>query len=128
MNTHETPEVENTWNEFWKPIVSNPDGSINLEQLKKELYDFRQVMNNVPEVYDHITGGTVSKILTKPSVIKDLADEHYTKTAEQMFAEDIMPTLQEINDFQPTGSAVSVRRRLRKIIKPLLQRFALFTK
>lgn len=83
-------EVENTWNNFWKDIVQNPDGSINIEQLKKELSDFSKVMDAVPKVYCHVTGGKVSKILTDPDVVCALADEHY----EQLHKE-------ELNDDHP---------------------------
>lgn len=69
-------EVE--YDEFWKDIIENEDGSINLDQLKKELSDFKQLMTNIPKVYMHVTGGAISKVNTKPEAVCQLADEHYS--------------------------------------------------
>lgn len=62
---------------FWKPIICNEDGSINMEQLKKELADFSYVMQEVPKVYCHITGDRLSKILYKAETVILAADRHY---------------------------------------------------
>ncbi len=53
-------EIEKVWNEFWRDIVM-PDGVLDLEQVKKELYDWRNAMREVSKVYDEITGGLLSK-------------------------------------------------------------------
>lgn len=74
----ETKEVERVYQEFWKGIVEN-NGELDLEQVKKELFDFWQVMERVPKVYMHITGGHVSKILTDPGVVMSLADDFYSE-------------------------------------------------
>ena len=55
----------------------NPDGSLNVEQVKKELTDFKSVMDNVSVVYMTLTGGRISKILTEPQVVIELAKEHF---------------------------------------------------
>ena len=55
-------DVEEEW-EFWKDIVCNEDGTINIEQLKKELCDFSLMIGEVPKVYVAVTGGTLSKPL-----------------------------------------------------------------
>lgn len=69
-------ENEKVYDEFWKPLLEK-DGFLDMQQLKRELFDFYNVIKNVPKVYDHITGGKVSKILTDPKVVCDLADEYY---------------------------------------------------
>jgi len=69
-------EVERVYREFWAPIVEYR-GFLDIEQVKKELYDFWLVMDNVPKVYNYVTGGKVSKILTDPEFVKALADDHY---------------------------------------------------
>lgn len=80
----DTIDVEKIWNEFWKEIVCNPDGTINIEQVKKELADFSFVMEQVPAVYEHITGGTLSKIMYHKEVVIAKADEHY----QQLYANE----------------------------------------
>lgn len=69
-------EVEKVWREFWEPIVIK-DSQLDLEQIKKELYDFYCAMQEVPRVYCHITGNNLSKITYKAEVVIDAADDHY---------------------------------------------------
>jgi hypothetical protein len=72
-----TDTPDEVYNKYWKHIVENEDGTINLEQLKKELFDFTFVMTEVSKVYWHITGGLLSECNYKASVVIDTADEHY---------------------------------------------------
>jgi hypothetical protein len=57
-NKENSPEL--LWNSFWKKICTNPDGSLNLEQIKKELADFHYLIQEVPKVYCEITGNKMS--------------------------------------------------------------------
>jgi hypothetical protein len=75
-------DYEKEYEEFWKEIVENPDGSINMDQLKKELSDFRLLIHNAQEVYMHITGGVISKVLTNPEAVIRIADEYYENLYE----------------------------------------------
>lgn len=76
------PEVEQDYQDFWKGIIER-DGVIDLRQLKLELSDFRTVMRGAAKVYDHVTGGQVSKPNTDPNVVCSLADDHYRKCHEE---------------------------------------------
>jgi len=67
-------EVQGVFEEFWQPIVM-PNGEWNLEQVKRELYDYRRMMTSVSEVYDQITNGRISKPNTDASVVIDEADD-----------------------------------------------------
>ena len=73
--------VFNNYEHFWKEIVENPDGSINKEQLMKELHDFTTLINSLGKLYSHITGGVVSKPMTRPDAVlklfKDQLEEQY---------------------------------------------------
>jgi hypothetical protein len=53
--------IDSVYEYFWKPIVE-PDGVMDFEQVKKELFDFYHAIHNVSIVYEHITCGHVSKI------------------------------------------------------------------
>jgi hypothetical protein len=77
-------EIEELWETFWKPIVCNEDGSINIEQLKKELADFSMVMDGCSEVYDHITRGNLSKPNSDPKSVIRFVDEYCDKIIEDM--------------------------------------------
>ena len=50
-------DYQKTFKEFWKVLVCNSDGSLNLDKVQRELHDFHTLMGNVGKVYDHITGG-----------------------------------------------------------------------
>lgn len=54
-------EAEKTFNEFWRGIVENPDGTLNRDQVMRELHDYWVLLEEVPKVYDDITGGRFSK-------------------------------------------------------------------
>lgn len=69
------PEVEKVWREFWQPLIA-PDGVLDLAQVKRELFDFGMVMDNVSVVYDHITGGRVSKPHTLASAVISMYEEN----------------------------------------------------
>ena len=56
-------EIEKDFNKFWKEIICNKNGTINIKQLKKELYDYHYLMQQVPIVYCHITEGKFSKLM-----------------------------------------------------------------
>ena len=74
-------DVEESW-EFWKDIVCNEDGTINIEQLKKELCDFSVMMNEVPKVYCEVTGNAMSKPLYyADDVIAIFNDKYGNKAA-----------------------------------------------
>lgn len=62
--------------DFWDKIIRNEDGTINEKQLYKELSDFSFVMDNVSEVYSHITWGRMSYITYEAKTIIDMV-EHY---------------------------------------------------
>ncbi len=46
--------------EFWADIIENKDGSLNKEQIYKELRDYYFLMKQVPEVYCAITNNALS--------------------------------------------------------------------
>lgn len=50
-----------TWDKRWKSICTNPDGSLNLDQIMRELHDYYFMLEEVPKVYCEVTGGLLSK-------------------------------------------------------------------
>jgi hypothetical protein len=79
-----TPSVEEVWRDFWAEIVCDPKGNVNVEQVKKELYDFKVLIDNARRVYCHVTGDTISKVMTDPNVVIQYADEHYMDMYEAL--------------------------------------------
>lgn len=70
--------VESVYDEFWKGLVE-VNGELDLDAVKRELFDFWQVMQRVPKVYCYITGHQASKLLTDPDIVCALADEYYER-------------------------------------------------
>jgi hypothetical protein len=54
-------DYKETWEKRWKTICTNPDGSLNLDQIQRELSDFAFMLDQVSEVYCAVTGGFLSK-------------------------------------------------------------------
>lgn len=49
------------YNSFWKGIVENEDGTLNKDQVMKELSDYSMVMNNCACAYSTMTKQRISK-------------------------------------------------------------------
>ena len=84
-------EVEEKWESFWKSIVCNKDGSLNMEQIKKELFDYSTVMDCASKAFDAVTGGRLSKPNSDPGWVEQFAEEHY----RSIFQEEKEESLQE---------------------------------
>ena len=58
-------EKEKTYQEeyedFWKDIVENEDGTLNKDQVMRELSDYSMVMENCASAYSEMTCGQISK-------------------------------------------------------------------
>ena len=70
-------EVEQIYNDFWKEIVENEDGSLNKLQIMKELCDYYYVMDNCSRAYELMSGGMISKPNTHFYQVEGLFNERY---------------------------------------------------
>lgn len=70
-------DPERDWIEFWEDICTTDTGDLDLAQIKKELSDFRMVMGQVSLVYDHITGGKITKPNTEAETVIAMADDEF---------------------------------------------------
>lgn len=79
MNKYNPEEV---YQEFWKSIICDKDGNVDVEQVKKELCDYYYMLQEVPSVYSEVTGGMLSKPLYDAKYVLDFFYEKYAdKTA-----------------------------------------------
>lgn len=53
-------DYEQTYAEFWAGILDAP-GVDREDRIKRELHDYSFLMDEVPKVYDHVSGGRISK-------------------------------------------------------------------
>ena len=81
-------KVEEVWQEFWKDIVCDESGTINLEQLKKELYDYSIVLNEVPKVYCEITDNLLSKPFYNAETVLGIFRDKY---ADKLYGLKCLP-------------------------------------
>jgi hypothetical protein len=86
------PDVERVWREFWADIVA-PGGQLDLEQVKRELYDFSHLLDNVPKVYMAVTGGMVSKPNTDASAVIGEFEESDNRRCEEAVADEASAAL-----------------------------------
>lgn len=67
-----TEDYELVWQGFWKKICA-PTGRLNLTEVKKELADYKDLMNEVPKVYNEFT--PFSKPHTRAKCVIDAINE-----------------------------------------------------
>lgn len=76
-------DVEKEW-EFWQTIICNENGTIDIEQLKKELCDYSLMLGEVPYVYSEVTGGMLSKPHYYADTVIALFNEKYGEKASSV--------------------------------------------
>jgi hypothetical protein len=72
-------DVQAMFDDYWAPLVTRDDGELDAEQVKKELYDYKVMMDNVSELYIDITGGQLSKPNYMPHVIREFHEDAITE-------------------------------------------------
>lgn len=80
-------DVEKVFQDFWANIVMR-DGQLDLEQVKKELFDFHQLIRNVSLVYCEVTNHAVSKPLTDPQVVISLFNDYVQECVDEAAREE----------------------------------------
>ena len=78
-------EIKKIYNNFWKEIIENKDGSLNKLQIMKELCDYYHIMHNCSSAYDLMSGGTISKPNTCFDAVRGL---FYDRFIEKEWAKD----------------------------------------
>lgn len=77
-----------TFDEFWAELVTDENGNLVFDAVARELHDYRTLIRNVPQVYDHVTGGKVSKPMTDPEVVKSLYDDYVQEQIDRAIDEE----------------------------------------
>lgn len=60
---------EKAWKETWQPLLYTTDGELDEQKIENEMHDLVFVLHQVSEVYEHITGGKLSKEMYFASTI-----------------------------------------------------------
>lgn len=69
------------WETIWAPILEKEDGSIDKEQLKKELMDYGMVLSSMNLVISNLTCGRLSK----PNILPDTIISEAREALEEEF-------------------------------------------
>lgn len=85
--THEETPQE-CYDEFWKGIIEK-DGVVDMEQVKKELYDFHFMLQEVPKVYCELTGYRISKTNTYAFEVIREAENYFENRDKPTYLDDI---------------------------------------
>lgn len=92
MNEEKTYQEE--YNDFWRDIVENEDGTLNKDQVMRELSDYSMVMDNCSRAFYTMTNGKISKQNTKFFEVENIFNDLYTDT--ETYYEDMAEKDKEI--------------------------------
>ena len=95
-------EVEKVYQEFWKDIVENEDGTLNVEQVKKELADYSMVMDNCSSAYEEMSGSLITKPNTYFSEVLKIFQEKFLNV--DFVKDDIRDMLKDVDDIEALKS------------------------
>lgn len=68
-------EVDKNFDSFWRKLIY-PNGELDVEEMKGDLNDYSFLMEQASIVYDHITGGQLSKTNYFAETVIQQADKH----------------------------------------------------
>jgi hypothetical protein len=81
-------EQQREADEFWKGIY--PKG-MDAGKVRAELHDFHFILKQIPKVYDHVTGGVLSKEMYHASTVISVHDDHVTELCENAVSDAFTP-------------------------------------
>lgn len=56
MTVPDLPDYVRTYRDFWRDIVEHPDGTLNRDQIMRELHDYHHLMEQAAIAYSEVTG------------------------------------------------------------------------
>lgn len=94
-------DYEKNYEEFWKGIVENKDGTLNKDQVMRELADYYMVMDNCERAYDLMSDSRISKPNTKFFEVEAIFNDTYYH--KRWLKEDLLDQLDEIDVYGNDG-------------------------
>lgn len=89
----ERKDYKEEYEDFWKEIVENEDGTLNKDQVMRELADYSMVMDNCASAYCTMTKQRISKQNTKFFEVENIFNELYLD--KEIVTDDILEFLKE---------------------------------
>lgn len=78
---------------FWSSIVEPTNTGLSRDQVARELFDYRVVMDGASKVYEELAG--LSKPNTDPGWILDGAERRYNETHANLILCDLLPQIED---------------------------------
>lgn len=88
--------IDKVFDEFWIGIVTDDQGSLDVEKVKAELSDFHTVIEQVTDVYLNITNGKFSKLTYDSDVIVSEVEKLQSKEISEAATEAVKNEKEEI--------------------------------
>jgi len=82
-------EADKRWDDFWRDICTNPDGSINLDQIKKELHDSHMLMHINTKLVSYLSSEVLSYPNYEPQVLIDMHKANVKRQQEDWLEEEL---------------------------------------
>jgi len=113
---HAPSDVQEVYNQFWKPMLKEQGVEDVPDPVKAELHDYHVLLTEVPKVYMHVTGNQVSKHMTKADVVIALADDVYSadirEKRDELLAEIDQLKAHDCGDLIPTEDVISLVKQI----------------
>lgn len=93
-------DYEKVYNEFWKGIIENKDGVVNIDQVKRELSDYYFMLNEVPKVYCEVTNDNISKPNTYAYEVLNIFRREFIRPSDIFYGEDLEDIIDDDIDFE----------------------------
>lgn len=74
--------VNDTYEIYWKCIIEDKNGTLNVDNLKEELYGYSLVMNNCTQAYTEMTNGKITRPTTDFAEVLKIFKDSYCKKKE----------------------------------------------
>ena len=87
MTAHE--KLDQKVKDFWGDIIFNSDGSLNVEQVYRELADYQDFMHEVSLAYCDITDSKISKPNTWHKYVIEAVDERIDQARKEAVIEEL---------------------------------------
>ncbi|PER27204.1 hypothetical protein CN485_20135 [Bacillus cereus] len=84
---NETKDYNQVFEEFWKKHVTDEQGNLDNDKVKRELNDYKYLLDQVPTVYSELAG--LSKPFYSAQTIINVAHENQKEYARDIYLEDI---------------------------------------
>ncbi|MBP3504695.1 MAG: hypothetical protein J6K18_06160 [Bacilli bacterium] len=91
MHCGDNRDYKKEYEEFWKDIVENDDGTLNKDQVMRELSDYSMVMDNCARAYCLMTHQRISKQNTMFFEVENIFNDLFID--KELCADDLINTV-----------------------------------